>query len=138
MYVVDTKTTLSRISRSLLHLLEVVREFETQGIELISLRENIDMSTTTGQGFLAIMGVIAQMEWELKAERTAAGRAAAKARVRTGGRLRTDPDKLEQARLLYFHSDKTVAEVCQTVEVGRRTLFSYLAQIRSQEPIDKR
>jgi DNA invertase Pin-like site-specific DNA recombinase len=62
MYVVDTKTTLSRISRSLLHLLEVVREFETQGIELISLRENIDMSTTTGQGFLAIMSVIAQIE----------------------------------------------------------------------------
>ena len=62
MHAVDTKTMLSRISRPLLHLLEVVREFETQGIELISLRENIDMSTTTGQGFLAIMGVIAQIE----------------------------------------------------------------------------
>jgi DNA invertase Pin-like site-specific DNA recombinase len=131
-------TELSRMSRSLLHLLEVVREFETQGIELISLRENIDTSTATGRGFLAIMGVISQMERELKAERTAAGRAAAKARGRTGGRPRTDPDKLEQARLLYLHSDKTAAEVCQTVGVGRRTLFSYLAQMKSQKPIDKR
>ena len=43
---------------------------------------------------------MAQMERELKAERTAAGRAAAKARGRTGGRPRTDPDKLEQARIL--------------------------------------
>ena len=131
-------TELSRMSRSLLHLLEVVREFETQGIELISLRENIDTSTATGRGFLAIMGVIAQMERELKAERTAAGRAAAKARGRTGGRPRTDQDKLEQARLLYLHSDKTAAEVCQTVGVGRRTLFSYLAQMKSQESLDKR
>ncbi len=131
-------TELSRMSRSLLHLLEVVREFETQGIELISLRENIDTSTATGRGFLAIMGIIAQLERELKAERTAAGRAAAKARGRTGGRPRTDPDKLAQARLLYLHSDKTAAEVCHTVGVGRRTLFSYLAQIKSQEPIDKR
>src|SRR5207253_6911088 len=114
---------------SLLHLLEVVREFETQGIELMSLREHIDTSTATGRGFLAIMGVIAQMERELKAERTAAGRAAAKARGRTGGRPRTDPDKLEQARILYLHSDKTAAEVCRTVGIGRRTLFSYLTQV---------
>jgi hypothetical protein len=32
--------------------------------------------------------------------RTAAGRAAAKARGRTGGRPRTDPEKLEHARIL--------------------------------------
>ena len=124
---------LSRMSRSLMHLLEVVQAFEIQDIEIISLRENIDTSSATGRGFLAIMGTIAQMERELKAERTAAGRAAAKARGRTGGRPRTDPDKLEQARLLYLHSDKTAAEVCHTVGVGCRTLFSYLAQVKSQE-----
>ena len=65
-------TELSRMSRSLMHLLEVVCEFEQQGIELVSLRENIDTSTATGRGFLAIMGVISQMKRELKAERTAA------------------------------------------------------------------
>lgn len=71
----------------------------------------------------------------LKAERTAAGRAAAKARGRTGGRPRIDPDKLEQARLLYLHSDKTAAEVCRVVGIGRRTLFSYLAQRKEREPV---
>jgi DNA invertase Pin-like site-specific DNA recombinase len=75
-------TELSRMARSLAHLLEVVRTFEAQGIELVSLREHID--TATGRCFLAIMGAIAQMERELQAERTAAGRAAAKARGRTG------------------------------------------------------
>jgi len=81
------------------------------------------------------MGAIAQMEHELKAERTAAGRAAAKARGRTGGRPRTDPDKLEQARILYLHSNKPAAEGCHIVGVGRRTLFSYLAQVKRQEPM---
>ena len=128
-------TELSRMSRSLMHLLEVVREFETQGIALLSLRVNIATSSATGRGFLAIMGTMAQMERELKAERTAAGRAAAKARGRTGGRSRTDPDKLEQARLLYLHSDKTAAEVCHLVGIGRRTLFSYLAQRKDREPV---
>ena len=76
---------------------------------------------------------MAQMERELKAERTAAGRAATKARGRTGGRPRTDPDKLEQARILYLHANKTAANVCRTVGIGRRTLFSYLAQVRGQK-----
>jgi DNA invertase Pin-like site-specific DNA recombinase len=126
-------TELSRMSRSLMHLLEVIQTFEQQGIELVSLRENIDTSTATGRGFLAMMGVISQMERELKAERTAAGRAAAKARGRTGGRPRTDPDKLEQARILYLNSDKTAAQVCHTVGIGRRTLFSYLAQVKNRQ-----
>jgi DNA invertase Pin-like site-specific DNA recombinase len=126
-------TELSRMSRSLVHLLEVVRDFEQREIELISLREHIDTSTAMGRCFLAIMGAMAQMERELKAERTAAGRAAAKARGRTGGRPRTDPDKLEQARILYLHSDKTAGDVCRTVGIGHRTLFSYLAQVRRQK-----
>jgi len=123
-------TELSRMSRSLAHLLEVVRTFEQQGIALVSLREHIDTSTASGRCFLAIMGAIAQMERELKAERAAAGRTAAKARGRTGGRPRTDPDKLEQARILYLHSDKTAAEVCRMAGIGRRTLFSYLTQVK--------
>jgi DNA invertase Pin-like site-specific DNA recombinase len=126
-------TELSRMTRSLVHLLEVVRDFEQREIELISLREHIDTSTATGRCFLAITGAMAQMERELKAERTAAGRAAAKARGRTGGRPRTDPDKLEQARILYLHANKTAADVCRTVGIGRRTLFSYLAQVRGQK-----
>lgn len=123
-------TELSRMSRSLVHLLEVVKECEAREIELISLREKIDTTTATGRAFLAIMGAIAQMERELKAERTAAGRAAAKARGRTGGRPRTDPDKLEHARILYLNSDKTAAEVSGTLGIGRRTLFTYLAQMK--------
>lgn len=71
------------------------------------------------------------MERELKAERTAAGRAAAKARGRTGGRPHTDPEKLEQVRILYLNSDRTAAQVCQTVGIGRRTLFSYLARVKN-------
>jgi DNA invertase Pin-like site-specific DNA recombinase len=117
------------MSRSLAHLLEVVRTFEQQEVALVSLWEHTDTSTASGRCFLAIMGAIAQMERELKAERAAAGRAAAKARGRTGGRPRTDPDQLEQARILYLHSDKTAAEVCSMVGIGRRTLCSYLTQV---------
>lgn len=125
-------TELSRMSRSLIHLLQIVRGLEERRVELKSLRENIDPSTATGRGFLSIMGVISQMEREIKAERAAAGRAAAKARGRTGGRPRTDPDKLEQARILYQHSDKSAAEVCKLFGFSRRTLFNSIVERKTR------
>lgn len=123
-------TELSRMSRSLGHLIQVLQELRSKQIEIVSLREHVDTSTATGRFFLSMMGAIAQMERELKAERAAAGRAAAKARGRTGGRPRTAPEKLEQARILYENSEKTAFEVCRAVGIGKRTLFYYLAQKR--------
>lgn len=119
---------LSRMTRSLMHLLSLVKEFEERGVEIISLREHIDTSTATGRAFLSIIGAINQMERELKSERAAAGRASAKARGRTGGRPRTAADKLESARVLYQNSDKTSAEVCAMFGLGRRTFFKYLKE----------
>lgn len=121
-------TELSRMSRSLIHLLQIVKELEQRAIEMRSLRENIDTSTATGRGFLSIMGAIAEMEREIKAERAAAGRAAAKARGKTGGRPRTDPDHLQQASILYHNSDKSAAAVCKLFGFSRRTLFNYIAE----------
>jgi len=114
------------------HLLQVVDELEKLGVGVISLRENIDTSSATGRCFFSIMGAIAQMERELKSERAKAGREAAKARGRSGGRPRTDPKKLEQARILYENSNQTATEVCKAVGIGKRTFFSYLAQKRQQ------
>ncbi len=119
-------TELSRMTRSLLHLLDIVQVLETRQVELKSLRENIDTSTATGRGFLSMMGVIAQMEREIKAERTAAGREAAKARGKTGGRPRTDAHQLKHTRILYQNSDQSAAQVCQIFGFSRRTLFNYM------------
>lgn len=117
---------LSRMSRSLSHLLEIVDDLKKRQIDLKSLRENIDTSSATGRAFLSIMGAVSQMELEIKAERAEAGRAAAKARGKSGGRPRTDPDKLEQARILYQNSDKSAHKVCELFGFSRRTLFSYM------------
>lgn len=119
-------TELSRMSRSLKHLLGVLQEFEEQEIQVISLRENLDTSSATGRFFISMMGAISQMERELKAERAAAGRAAARARGRSGGRPPADPKKIEHAQLLYKNSDKTVQEICDIVGIGKRTLYKYL------------
>jgi len=121
-------TELSRMSRSLAHLLKVVQELEEKGVQIQSLREQINTTTATGRAFLSIMGAINQMERELRAERAAAGRQAARARGRSGGRPRTDEKKLQQAKIL-FENGHTAEEACKAVGIGRRTLFKYLADL---------
>ena len=123
-------TELSRMTRSLLDLLETAKALQQRRVELVSLRESIDTTSATGRCFLSMMGAIHQMERELRAERAAAGRASAKARGKTGGRPRTDATKLENARILYENSGKTAAEACAIAGVGRRTFFSYLAKLK--------
>ena len=122
---------LSRMTRSLMDLLTTAKVLEQRQINLVSLRENIDTTTATGRCFLSMMGAIHQMERELRAERAAAGRSSAKARGKTGGRPKTDPAKLENARILYENSDKTAAEVCEIAGVGRRKFFSHIAEKRN-------
>jgi len=58
-------TELSRMTRSLMHLLETTQALEQRKVNLVSLRENIDTSTATGRCFLSMMGAIHQMEREL-------------------------------------------------------------------------
>lgn len=125
-------TELSRMSRSLGHLLEIVEELKNCNVDLKSLRESIDTSSATGRAFLSIMGAVAQMELEIKSERAEAGRAAAKARGRTGGRPATDPDKLAQAAILYKNSDKSAQEICELFGFSRRTLFTYLKKTENK------
>jgi DNA invertase Pin-like site-specific DNA recombinase len=122
---------LSRMTRSSMVLLTTAKVLEQRQINLVSLRENIDTTSATGRCFLSMMGAIHQMERELRAERAAAGRSSAKARGKTGGRPKTDPEKLENARILYDNSDKTAVEVCEIAGVGRRKFFSYVAEKRN-------
>jgi DNA invertase Pin-like site-specific DNA recombinase len=121
-------TELSRMTRSLLDLLETTKLLEQSKINLLSLRENIDTTTATGRYLLSMMGAIHQIERELRAERASSGRASAKDRGKPGGRPRTDVTKLESARILYENSEKTAAQVCAIAGVGRRVFFAYLAQ----------
>ena len=123
-------TELSRMTRSLLNLLETAKLLEQRQVHLASLRENIDTSTATGRCSLSMMGAVHQMERELRAERAAAGRSSAKACGKTGGRPRTDVAKLENAKGLHENSERTADEAYKIAGVGRRIFFTYLANQR--------
>lgn len=43
------------MTRSLMHLLKVVKKLEEQDISIVLLRENIDTTTATGRCFLSMI-----------------------------------------------------------------------------------
>lgn len=87
---------LDRLARSMQHLIELMQTFDAAGVQLVSITENIDTTTSTGRLIFHIFGSIAEFERNLIIERTNAGLAAARARGKLGGRRRAlDADKLE-------------------------------------------
>lgn len=78
---------LDRLGRSLRHLVNVLAEMEARGVALVSLRDNLDLSTPAGRLMFQVIGAMAEFERSLIVERVKAGLSAARRRgVRLGGR----------------------------------------------------
>jgi DNA invertase Pin-like site-specific DNA recombinase len=66
-------TKLDRIGRSLQHLINILDEFKSKGVELIATTQNIDTSSAAGRLQWQIMGAFAEFEREIIRERTKEG-----------------------------------------------------------------
>ncbi len=122
---------LDRLGRSLRHLIETVTQMSERGIELQSLKENIDTTTSTGKLIFHIVGAMAEFERDIIRERTTAGLEAARARGRKGGRPKATetikPRNLALAKELYAAREKSVAQIMeQTGFKSRATFYKYV------------
>lgn len=65
---------LDRLGRSLQHLLAVLAQFQTHGVQFVSLRDaGLDTTTPAGRLFTSIIGAFAEFERDLIRERVVAG-----------------------------------------------------------------
>ena len=71
---------LDRLSRSLRDLIDTVTKLESSGIQLKSLNESIDTSSSSGKLIFHLFGALAEFERNLIKERTLAGLHAARAK----------------------------------------------------------
>src|SRR5690349_13843054 len=124
--------SLSRLARSIRHLLDIGDELQRRGIGLRSLTEAISTDTPAGKFLFTILGALGQMEVELLRERTKAGLDAARARGRIGGRPRSmDATKMQVAKTLLADGTMTVTEIAEHVGVAPSTLYRALPGGRS-------
>src|SRR2546428_6422184 len=81
-----------RLARSTSHLLRALEEFQSLGIDFVSLQEAIDTSTPAGKMVFTVLGAVAELERSIIAERVKAGQRAAKRRGVRFGRPSTEVD----------------------------------------------
>ncbi|PGZ92183.1 recombinase family protein [Bacillus sp. AFS029533] len=120
--------SLTRLGRSTKDLIEVSEMLEGKGVQLKSIKENIDTTTLTGKAMFGMLAVKAQFERDLISERTKFGLEAAISRGKKGGRKKTDEAALKKAKKLYDAKTLTVAEICETTGVSRTVLYDYLRE----------
>ena len=115
---------LDRLGRNLKDLINIVNQLQAMGCELVSLKESIDTSTTSGKLTFHLFASLAEFERELIRERTQAGLSSARARGRLGGRPEklTDSEK-QMIRQLMSDRHSSATEIAKRFSVSRATIY---------------
>jgi DNA invertase Pin-like site-specific DNA recombinase len=108
-----------RFARSVSHLLRALEQFQSLGIDFISLSENVDTSTPTGKMVFTVLGAVAELERSLIAERVRAGLRNARARGKRIGRppVYASAEKIAQLRA----RGASWSQVCSTLNLSKGT-----------------
>jgi DNA invertase Pin-like site-specific DNA recombinase len=83
---------LDRLGRSLVHLVRLLQDMRTLGVELISFSEGLDFTTTTGKLLYQVISAFAEFERDCIRERVTAGLRNARAKGKRLGRPRVVVD----------------------------------------------
>ncbi|MCG1739555.1 recombinase family protein [Staphylococcus epidermidis] len=130
---------LDRLGRNMEDLITLVNELNNRGVSFHSLEENItmDKSSSTGQLLFHLFAAFAEFERNLILERSSAGRMAARARGRYGGR----PEKLNKRDLTLlktlYDNGTPIKTIAEQWKVSRTTIYRYLNKLNNQENKDK-
>lgn len=123
----DTFVTykLDRLSRGTKHLLILMDEFDSKGINFVSIQNNIDTSTSIGKFFFTIMSAFAEMEADLIRERVLSGLDAAREKGKTLGRPQKNTN-IDSVIFDYCHTNLSISHIAKKYNISRPTLYKYL------------
>jgi DNA invertase Pin-like site-specific DNA recombinase len=109
-----------RWARSSMHLATTLAEFQSVGIDFVSLNEAIDTSTPMGKMVFHVLAAVAELELGIIRERVAAGVARARKIKKTWGRPRAIFDR--QRALELHRAGKSNREIAALLGVGKDTV----------------
>lgn len=112
----------SRLSRSVKDLLETTEILKNKKVNLVSVKENIDSSSPTGNLMLTMIAAINEFERTNLLERQREGIEVAKRAGVYKGRRPINPINFEQHYQEYLSHDISKSELARRVGVSRPTL----------------
>ncbi|CAO4841916.1 MAG: DNA-invertase hin [Holosporales bacterium] len=125
---------LDRLGRKMLQLVELINYFKENGINFVSLENNIDTTTPLGMVLFSMCAAFSEMERELIKERVKAGVEAAHAKGRRGGRPKALTEEKENMLVSLLTSDQfSVTQICQIVGITRSVYYRFLKSYNDRE-----
>jgi DNA invertase Pin-like site-specific DNA recombinase len=118
--------SLSRLGRSAKDLRVLIEYFDSEGIALVSLKEDIDLSTPSGRLLFSVLSSLCEFERDVIVQRTKEGLEAARARGRSGGRPKKDPKTIQKALKLYDAQTHSTKEIAKLHGISVKTLYNAL------------
>lgn len=118
---------LDRLARSTKQLYELTDSLTEKGVEFVSIRDNLDTTTSTGRAMFGMLSVFAEFEKDIISERTKAGLESAKRQGRTGGRPAVDERTKRQIRALYECRERAV-DIAKEYGIARSTVYKVLKE----------
>lgn len=115
--------SLSRLGRSVKNLAELMEVFNTRNIRLVSLKETLDTTSSTGRLLFTILSNLAQFERDVLVERTREGFSAVRARGRCGDRPKADKTSVKKALALYDTGQYTMKEIQGLTGISASTIY---------------
>ena len=123
---------LDRMGRSLHHLIKVVNDLITKGVDIISLQDPLNTTTAQGRLIFNMFASLAEFEKDLIRERTMAGLKSARARGRMGGRPKGLSEKAKKvactAEALYIQNELKTDDIAEQLGISKTTLYKYLRE----------
>ncbi len=118
--------SIDRLGRSLKHCLEILESLKAHRCDFISIKQQIDTSSATGQLIFNIFASLASFERSQILERTALGRARAKERgVRFGRPSRMNESVAVAVRQLRERG-AGIKEIAKSMKIGVGTVYKAL------------
>lgn len=126
---------LDRLGRTAKGLTALFDELRERGVNLVSLRDGLDLSTPAGRLMANVLASVAAYETEVRAERIHAGLEVARSRGKhlgrpkgagKGVRAKVTAEQEEQARRLKAEG-KGVSAIARATGLSRPTIYSILA-----------
>lgn len=117
----------SRIARSVKDLLSIVDYLKQKGVALVSFKENIDSSTSTGKLMLTMIGAINEFERENILERQQEGIALAKLNGKYKGRKPIPfPENWEYIYNKWKNREITGVEAQKVLKLKHSTFYKFI------------
>src|SRR5699024_7193025 len=118
---------MDRLARSTKQLYEITDDLSNQGVEFISIQDNLDTTTSMGRAMFVMLAVFAEFDRDTIRERTQSGLESARKQGRVGGRP-TVTSSVKRKVVALYRGGEGATDIAKEYGIGRSTVYKILKE----------